>query len=385
MKFKKIMFVGIFLLAILAMGAVSASDVNSTENMIMQDEISIDGQTEYLAAAQQNVLETDDGTFTALQDKINNVGSGSTITLENDYTYDDGFDTQGIKISRSIVLDGNGHTLNGLSKSRILKISGGNIAIKNVNFVNGYISDKRGVYSLANGIDFTNCNFNNNYADNGAAVYIDYKLTRTTSSEPFTKEGGAYTTITNCKFTNNEVRIQGAAIFWGGDNGNLDSCTFENNVGDSNAVDWAGEFGNVINCQSITQNSNEGKIYIYKDNTVVNDFKVTVKSNSQSSSSSSKTTKLTPKLTAKATTFKVKTKTKKYSITLKTNKNKAMKNTKVTIKVNKKTYTAKTDKKGVATFKITNLKKKGTFKATITFKGNNNYKKVIRTVKIKCK
>ena len=70
---------------------------------------------------------------------------------------------------------------------------------------------------------------------------------------------------------------------------------------------------------------------------------------------------------------------------MRTNKNKAMKNTKVTIKVNKKTYTAKTDKKGVATFKITNLKKKGTFKATITIKGNNNYKKVTKKVNIKIK
>ena len=95
--------------------------------------------------------------------------------------------------------------------------------------------------------------------------------------------------------------------------------------------------------------------------------------------------KATPKLTAKAKKFKKSVKTKKYSITLKTNKNKVMKNKKVKLKVNKKTYTAKTNKKGVATFKIKNLKKKGTFKATVTYKGNSYYKKVTKKVKIKCK
>ena len=94
--------------------------------------------------------------------------------------------------------------------------------------------------------------------------------------------------------------------------------------------------------------------------------------------------KATPKLTAKAKTFKQSVKTKKYSVTLKTNLNKAIKNAKVTLKVNKKTYTAKTNKKGVAIFKITKLTKKGTFKATITYKGDAYYNKVTKKVNIKC-
>ena len=77
-------------------------------------------------------------------------------------------------------------------------------------------------------------------------------------------------------------------------------------------------------------------------------------------------------------------KSKKYTITLKSGKT-ALKKVKVTIKVKGKTYTAKTNSKGKAIFKIKNLKKKGTFKATITFKGNKNYNKVTKTVKIKCK
>jgi predicted outer membrane repeat protein len=88
--------------------------------------------------------------------------------------------------------------------------------------------------------------------------------------------------------------------------------------------------------------------------------------------------KATPKMTAKAKTFKVGVKTKKYTITLKNNKGAVMKNTKVTITVNKKTFTAKTNSKGVATFKITNLKKKGKFTATIKYAGSKYYNKVTK-------
>jgi len=83
--------------------------------------------------------------------------------------------------------------------------------------------------------------------------------------------------------------------------------------------------------------------------------------------------KLNPKLTAKAKTFKKSVKTKKYTVTLKTDKNNAMKKTWVTLKVNKKTYKVKTNSKGQATFKITNLKKKGTFKATVNYAGSGYY------------
>ena len=95
--------------------------------------------------------------------------------------------------------------------------------------------------------------------------------------------------------------------------------------------------------------------------------------------------KATPKLTASAKTFKKSLKTKKYTVTLKTNQNKVMKNTKLTLKVNKKTYTATTNSKGQATFKITKLTKKGTFKATITYKGSAYYNKVTKNINIKCK
>ena len=91
--------------------------------------------------------------------------------------------------------------------------------------------------------------------------------------------------------------------------------------------------------------------------------------------------KANPKITASAKTFKKSDKTKKYTITLKTNQNKVMKNTKVTLKVNGKTYSAKTNAKGQATFKITKLTKKGKFTAVVKFAGNKYYN--AKTVKPK--
>ena len=96
-------------------------------------------------------------------------------------------------------------------------------------------------------------------------------------------------------------------------------------------------------------------------------------------------TKATPKLTAKAKSFKKSVKTKKYTVTLKDNNGKAMKKVKLTLKVKGKTYKAKTNSKGKATFKIKKLTKKGTYKAKVKFAGNAYYNAVTKTVKIKIK
>jgi hypothetical protein len=95
--------------------------------------------------------------------------------------------------------------------------------------------------------------------------------------------------------------------------------------------------------------------------------------------------KATPKLTAKAKTFKSKVKTKKYKITLKNNKGVAIKNKKVILKVKGKKYSAKTNKKGIATFKLTKLTKVGKYKAIIKYNGNKYYNKVTKKAKITVK
>ena len=94
--------------------------------------------------------------------------------------------------------------------------------------------------------------------------------------------------------------------------------------------------------------------------------------------------KATPKITASAKSYKVKTKTKSFTVVLKSNTNKALKSKKLTLKVGGKTYTAKTASNGKATFKITKLTKKGKFTAVVKF-GDNYYKTISKKVKITVK
>ena len=95
--------------------------------------------------------------------------------------------------------------------------------------------------------------------------------------------------------------------------------------------------------------------------------------------------KATPKITAKNKAFKLKTKIKKYTIVLKTNRNQVMKKVRVTIYVNGKTYKATTNNNGKATFKITKLTKKGKFNAVIRYSGSKYYNSLKKTVKITVK
>ena len=104
----------------------------------------------------------------------------------------------------------------------------------------------------------------------------------------------------------------------------------------------------------------------------------------------SKTVKVTikkekTKIVAKKKTFKRALKTKKYSIKLKNSKGKVLKKTRVYLKVKGKTFKAKTNRKGKATFKIKNLKKKGKFRAKITFKGTKYYLKSTKKVYLRIK
>ena len=90
------------------------------------------------------------------------------------------------------------------------------------------------------------------------------------------------------------------------------------------------------------------------------------------------------KLTVAKKTYKAKAKTKKLTATFKSAKGKAIKGKKITFKVKGKTYTAKTNAKGVATVKV-KITKKGKYTFTAKFAGDNTYKALSKKGKLTIK
>ena len=86
--------------------------------------MAIESENEHdLTVTEENqvIEESDNGTFTALQEKISNAEEGSTVTLENDYTYDEVFNTRGIVIEKTLTIDGKDYTIDAKT-SRIFNI-----------------------------------------------------------------------------------------------------------------------------------------------------------------------------------------------------------------------------------------------------------------------
>ena len=189
MKFKKGLLILCLIICIFAIAGVSAADDASMplednadsirdanilsvsiEEDVIEDTIA-EEDNDALDSSQEEILndEEDDGTFTALQKKIENAESGSTISLDKDYSYDSGFSEKGILINKNITINGNGHTLNGLSKSRIFLITFGlkdnhKVVLNNIKFLNGNTDLYGGaIFNYAN-LTVNNCYFKNNTA-----------------------------------------------------------------------------------------------------------------------------------------------------------------------------------------------------------------------------
>ena len=92
--------------------------------------------------------------------------------------------------------------------------------------------------------------------------------------------------------------------------------------------------------------------------------------------------KLGTKLIVKNKSYRKYSKNKKLTATLKTKSGKVIANKKITFVVNGKKYTAKTNKKGIATVKV-KLSKRKTFKFTVKFAGGSTYLKASKTAKVK--
>lgn len=63
--------------------------------------------------------------------------SSGTLTLYQDYKYNSGSDSaykNGITISKTMTIDGNGHTIDGSSTATIFNVAADNVIIKNFKF-----------------------------------------------------------------------------------------------------------------------------------------------------------------------------------------------------------------------------------------------------------
>ncbi|MBQ8018111.1 MAG: hypothetical protein IJ258_08415 [Methanobrevibacter sp.] len=253
-----ILFVILFSSFIL-ISSVSASQLNDT----------------FLTEYGENILNNDsiqqECSFKDLSIQINETPENQTLTLKNDYKYVNE-DIHGIVISKSITIDGAGHTIDANHSSRIFNITADNVVLKNINFVNGnafgkyYSSDVGGgaiYWSGSNGL-VKNCNFTNNtgsdieddpFENEETIESQDGLIIHVIRPRPMgarINEGGAISwrgengTVTECIFINNHVGYPdgGGAICWRGLNGKiLNSIFLDNGAWVGSAVEWRGDNG----------------------------------------------------------------------------------------------------------------------------------------------
>ena len=219
---KRMLFIiFLFISVICVLSSVNADDsANGLITNVSSDEIGIDDGIIEKGNAEEGILTEDDGTFTALQNKINNAGEGDTIYLDKDYHYNDNFgNAEGVKITKSLTINGNGHVIDGLDKSRLIQVNDSyDVVLKDITFKNGH-SLSGGAIALANLDSFSviGCSFENNYADYFAGAIFSAR-TDTISVE-------------KCCFRENTVDNDGGAIFFQHvGTSSFEGCSFINNI-----------------------------------------------------------------------------------------------------------------------------------------------------------
>ena len=290
MKFKKSLLIACLIIFLFSIASVSANEMDDGTNAVedngiiaLDDGNSVENVDEILTeSSQENVIEADaedDGTFTALQRKINDAEEGAIITLDKDYTYDEDFSKRGIRINKNLTINGNGHTLDGLSQSRIFLVRYGLIdnnyvVLNNIKFANGNTDLYGGAIFNYGHLTVNNCVFTNNYAKycGGAINSVGHLNLKNSNFSKNTAggDGGAVLTfsidksveffkkiyvdrtpegemefvfnatltidlsygtnyVSNCIFTNNIAKGRGGGAIYGFTHLDINSCTFNSN------------------------------------------------------------------------------------------------------------------------------------------------------------
>ena len=255
------------LVSLLTVSAVSANEINSTED-IVSEEIAVDDNLE---VTQEDTISTTHkvtgNTFEDIQNAVNSAKDGDTIELSGTYTKND----QVISIDKSLTIRGIGETNIDANQSRkgIFLISNGNTKIINLfllncksmgainansgasyvclncTFINNTASYSGGAISYG---DAVNCIFINNSASGtaselyGGAIYYGDAVNCTFVGNSALYGGAIYEgNSVNCTFIGNSARYGGGAIY----NGNATNCTF---ISNSDDISGAIDSGNAVNC-----------------------------------------------------------------------------------------------------------------------------------------
>ena len=153
------------------------------------------------------------GDFDDLTDDIYSISPGEVYNIDKDYSLN-GEISQGpifITIAKdNVTINGNGHVIDGENSSVSFRITGKNVVISNLNFIN--------------------------FKSLGTAVEVPVFGLYPTN---------AIDTPTSCEFTSNSF----STIQWMGDNGTISGCTFyENTAVNGGALRWSGNNGNIDDC-----------------------------------------------------------------------------------------------------------------------------------------
>lgn len=261
------MFISLFIIS-----TVSAEDNFNDVNIISADKdinnLEVSNE-EVLAVsadeAQDNMLAVNSKTFTDLNLAIN--GNDNTIiNLTENYTYSDGDDefVGGVTIARSVIIYGNGITIDGSKTARIFNVTAGNVVFHDITFINAKVNGYGAAiyWNGANGSVFS-CIFANNFAwsDGGAIYGCSGCIDSCTFVNNTAHYGGAISkpnAVKNCTFINNVASCDGGAIF--ACSGCIDSCSFMNCSADGGGA-ISNSFIVITNCNfSVCSASGGGAI-----------------------------------------------------------------------------------------------------------------------------
>ncbi|WP_296895048.1 hypothetical protein [uncultured Methanobrevibacter sp.] len=236
MNFKKTLLVFFLIICVLfSVSSVVAGDVNDEviasesqdSDVVSQAAVEVDNDNQkieniLISSSSEDILsEKDNGTFTALQDKISNAAEGATIALENDYA-NDGVLADGILISKSITINGNGYTIDAQHKSRIFNVTANNVILNDIKFINGNASYGGAIFTEGDNLTISESIFINNTADWGGANYFRKKISNM---------------FIEADFRNNVARISGGANYF---NDKATNVSISGNFSDNVAVNGSG-------------------------------------------------------------------------------------------------------------------------------------------------